>query len=149
MALKTLGQWPDDPAQFAVELVLVPGVYPCPCCGHLTFGRPPGSYDVCPVCFWEDDAAQLRWPTYEEAPNRQSLITAQRAYAEDGTTEPRLVGLVRSPRDDEPREVNWRLIDADTDSFEDQDVHESDWPDDLTTLSWWRPTFWRSRQQKA
>jgi Cysteine-rich CPCC len=28
--------------------------YRCPCCGHLTLcGR--AGYEICPVCFWEDD----------------------------------------------------------------------------------------------
>jgi hypothetical protein len=28
----------------------------CPCCGYYTLdGR--GGYDICPVCFWEDDSA--------------------------------------------------------------------------------------------
>jgi len=29
--------------------------YPCPCCGYLVFTEPPGSYDICSICFWEDD----------------------------------------------------------------------------------------------
>ncbi|WP_448262693.1 CPCC family cysteine-rich protein [Microbacterium aurum] len=49
-------------------------VHPCPCCGHLTLGQPPGSYELCPVCFWEDDAVQLRWPTYPGGANRPSLM---------------------------------------------------------------------------
>ncbi|MFF1900798.1 CPCC family cysteine-rich protein [Streptomyces sp. NPDC058206] len=36
--------------------------FPCVCCGHLTLGEPPGSYEICSVCFWEDDRVQLRWP---------------------------------------------------------------------------------------
>ncbi|WP_372448711.1 CPCC family cysteine-rich protein [Streptomyces musisoli] len=34
--------------------------YPCPCCGHRVLGRMPGSYEICPVCFWEDDGVQFR-----------------------------------------------------------------------------------------
>jgi hypothetical protein len=26
----------------------------CPCCGHLTLAER-GDYEICPVCFWEDD----------------------------------------------------------------------------------------------
>ncbi|MFI5753623.1 CPCC family cysteine-rich protein [Streptomyces sp. NPDC051569] len=28
--------------------------YPCPCCGHRVLDAMPGSYEICPVCFWED-----------------------------------------------------------------------------------------------
>ena len=27
---------------------------PCPCCGYLTLNER-GAYEICPVCFWEDD----------------------------------------------------------------------------------------------
>jgi Cysteine-rich CPCC len=30
------------------------GPYACPCCGFLTLDER-GGYDICPVCFWEDD----------------------------------------------------------------------------------------------
>ncbi len=31
-------------------------MYPCPCCSFLTLsGR--GDYEICPVCFWEDDGS--------------------------------------------------------------------------------------------
>ena len=29
--------------------------FACPCCGFLTLDER-GGYDICPVCFWEDDA---------------------------------------------------------------------------------------------
>lgn len=31
------------------------GKYRCPCCGFFTLDER-GGYDICPVCFWEDDA---------------------------------------------------------------------------------------------
>jgi len=36
--------------------------YPCPSCGFLVFECEPGSYEICPICDWEDDAVQLRYP---------------------------------------------------------------------------------------
>jgi len=37
--------------------------YPCPCCGYRTLiSPPPGTYDICEVCFWEDDAGQFEYP---------------------------------------------------------------------------------------
>lgn len=144
IALKAIESWPDDPSRFAIELVMVSTAYPCPCCGHLNLGEPPGSYEICVVCFWEDDAVQLRWPTYEGGANRPSLIDSQRAYAEQGAMEYRFTGIVRKPTAAEAREPSWRPIDPEQDSFEERGVQEAAWPNDLTTLYWWRPTFWRS-----
>ena len=33
------------------------GIYPCPCCGYLTFPAPKEEAIacICPVCFWEND----------------------------------------------------------------------------------------------
>ncbi|MGM7777732.1 CPCC family cysteine-rich protein [Arthrobacter sp. KNU-44] len=118
--------------------------YPCPCCGHLIFGEPPGSYEICSVCFWEDDAVQLRWPTFEGGANHPSLIESQRAYAKDGAMESRFVELVRPASAQEPLDNGWRPIDPERDSFEAEDEQDAKWPDDLTTLYWWRPEFWRS-----
>jgi hypothetical protein len=30
------------------------GPYPCPCCGFVTLGER-SAFEICPVCFWEDD----------------------------------------------------------------------------------------------
>lgn len=33
--------------------------YTCPCCGYKTFDiKPPGTVDICPVCYWQDDLHQ-------------------------------------------------------------------------------------------
>lgn len=47
--------------------------YPCPSCGFLVFGEPPGSYEICPVCGWEDDHVQLRYPGMRGGANSGSL----------------------------------------------------------------------------
>ncbi|MGW8484403.1 CPCC family cysteine-rich protein [Microbacterium sp. NPDC055903] len=118
--------------------------YPCPCCGHVTLGEPPGSYEICAVCFWEDDAVQLRWPTYQGGANTPCLIDAQRAYAEGPAMEHRFTEVVRAAAPQEPVDSRWRPIDLERDFFEAEDDRDAEWPDDLTTLYWWRPTFWRS-----
>jgi Cysteine-rich CPCC len=124
--------------------------YPCPCCGHVVFGEPPGSYDICPICFWEDDNLQLRWPSWAGGANRPSLIESQRTYRQEGAMEFRFTGMVRGAAADEPVEPGWRPIDPSIDVFEPTGVSEAPWPDDLTVLYWWRPTFWRrSKQAKA
>lgn len=117
--------------------------YPCPCCGHLTFGEPPGSYEICAVCFWEDDAVQLRWPNWGGGANKPSLIEAQRTHAELGAMEGRFLPHVRSAGASEPMDEGWRPIDMTVDHFEARGVQETPWPSDYTTLYWWRSTFWR------
>lgn len=122
----------------------VPPSYPCPCCGHLTFGDPPGSYEICSVCFWEDGPIQLRWPDYTGGANKPSLIKAQQTFQEIGACEQRLLPHVRTASPDEPLDHGWRPIDLNRDSFEpiDQDERPA-WPADPTVLYWWRPTSWR------
>lgn len=76
--------------------------YPCPCCGYLTFEEPPnGSYDICPVCFWEDDEIQLEDPDYEGGANGPSLNQCKKNFLEFGAKERRHIKNVRPPTEDE------------------------------------------------
>jgi Cysteine-rich CPCC len=117
--------------------------YPCPCCGHVMFSEPPGSYDICPICFWEDDPFQLRWPDWAGRANRPSLRQSQRNVEVFGAMEERFVGNVRSPGIGDRVDDGWRPIDMERDHFEAPAVQERPWPDDNTVLYWWRPSFWR------
>lgn len=118
--------------------------YPCPCCGHRVLDSMPGSYEICPVCFWEDDGIQFRWPTTSVGANRVSLIEAQLNYRTFGACDEHGRQYVRPPAEDEPLDPAWRPIDLTRDSFEDWDADErTPWPDDRSALCWWLPTFWR------
>lgn len=76
--------------------------YKCPCCGYYTFEERAGeSYDICPVCFWEDDPVQLNNPTLEGGANKVSLLQAQKNFKEFGACQPEAVSSVRSPKKDE------------------------------------------------
>ena len=120
-------------------------VYPCPCCGYLVFGEAPGSYDICPICFWEDDVAQLRFPTTAWGPNRVSLIEAQQTFQRVGAAEERNLPHVRSPNASDVLDPEWRPVDPGRDSFEEVGVSNAaeTYPRDATVLYYWRPTFWR------
>ena len=78
------------------------GPAPCPCCGHLTLqGR--GSYEVCPVCFWEDDGQDD--PHADEVwggPNGSLSLTAAREnYRRIGAVDEASLPRVRPPRPEE------------------------------------------------
>ena len=52
----------------------------CPVCGKYEFEEY-GSYDICEVCGWEDDAVQAEHPDLKGGANRMSLNEARAAYA--------------------------------------------------------------------
>ncbi|MDT3395094.1 CPCC family cysteine-rich protein [Streptomyces sp. B1866] len=119
------------------------GSYPCHCCGRLVHDAPPGSYQICPVCGWEDDLIQLRWPQCESGANRLSLIEAQRLYRRRETADHDLALTARTASAPWPIDVGFRPADPEVDNFEPTRVMEADWPEDRTLLYWWRPRFWR------
>jgi Cysteine-rich CPCC len=53
-------------------------LFECPCCAQKTLEDRFG-FDLCPVCFWEDD-----WDQSEHSSNHISLTEAQRNYAAYG-----------------------------------------------------------------
>ncbi|EJL29757.1 hypothetical protein PMI05_01372 [Brevibacillus sp. BC25] len=54
--------------------------YTCPCCGYKTFDlKPPGTVDICPVCYWQDDLHQYFDPDFEGGANNLSLRQSQEA----------------------------------------------------------------------
>ncbi len=119
--------------------------FPCPCCGYIVFDEPPGSYDICPICFWEDDISQLRFPTTTGA-NHPNLIEAQENYAREGVCESRLQDHVRVAVNTDVRDVEWRPIDESKDNIEELVVGVDEgnkYPDDATQLYYWRQGIWR------
>lgn len=76
--------------------------YPCPCCGHKTFDEEPlGTFDICPVCYWEDDNIQFANPQYKGGANEMSLEEARRNYKEFGAIDRKYLNRVRAPLDEE------------------------------------------------
>jgi len=100
--------------------------------------EPPGSYAICPVCFWEDDQVQLRWPDWPGGANKPSLIEAQANFQRLDACEARLLMHVRTANHDEPLDPVWRPVDPERDRFEPRGQQDAPWPDDLTVLYWWR-----------
>lgn len=74
--------------------------YPCPCCGYNTLTSK-GHYDLCEVCFWEDDPLQREDPKYDGGANEMCLNKAKENYDKFGAVSDNFVKLVRKPREDE------------------------------------------------
>lgn len=78
------------------------GPYRCPCCHFLTLEER-GGYDICGVCFWEDDGQDDPYADGDRGgPNPCSLSEARVNFQQSGSCHPRYVSYVRSPL---PREI--------------------------------------------
>ncbi len=74
-------------------------LYPCPCCGYLTLlEKPPDTYLVCPICFWEDTGEHSR------------LLIAQRNFVELGACDAAWLAQVRRPTEQDQRIPNWQPL---------------------------------------
>lgn len=80
-----------------------------------------------------------------------SLVQAQRNFQEFGACDQRGRRFIRGPKEEEPLDGAWRPIDTGRDEFEDpEDESLRSWPDDLSVLCWWLPSFWgRSGEDQA
>ncbi len=64
--------------------------YPCPCCGFLTLSDcPPGTFEICNVCGWEDDEAQFHDSNYHGGANPESLNEAIENFKNFGASSKR------------------------------------------------------------
>jgi hypothetical protein len=117
------------------EFVVKEDLYPCPCCGYLVFDEEPGSYDNCPVCGWEDDLSQLRFPTMAGA--NRPLVQCQAAFrqsVEEQTSDaPEKLDYVR--------DLNWRPLNPERDQIDDPEPgvdYGATYARDPTTYYYWR-----------
>lgn len=59
----------------------------CPCCGKPTLDEePPGTFQICPSCKWEDDELQFHDPNYAGGANVMSLNGARAILGLDKKT---------------------------------------------------------------
>lgn len=75
----------------------------CPCCGYYTL-ESVGEYDICPVCYWEDDASQEADPEMEGGANELCLRECRENFLRVGACEERFLKYVRKPMAEEMRD---------------------------------------------
>lgn len=101
-------------------------LYPCACCGYLVFSDI-GTYHICPVCGWEDDESQLKFPRMAGA--NKPLIEAQKE------------AILTDAQSKYERDPEWRPIDPSIDTIEIAEEgkdYGSAYPEDRTELYYWR-----------
>ena len=76
--------------------------YQCPCCENYTLEfKANNTFQVCPICFWEDDGVQLNDPDYEGGANEMSLKQARMNYHKFGVIDLKFKDYTRAIKKDE------------------------------------------------
>lgn len=88
----------DYSAQENITAPLGGGPYACPCCQHITLAER-GAYDICQVCFWEDDGQDEHdAEKVRGGPNGPlSLTQARQNYLTFGACDRGVLQHVRDP----------------------------------------------------
>ena len=88
--------------------------YQCKCCGYYTMtekpvdpDRAPGTFEICPVCRWEDDSLQFLNPDMRGGANRVSLNEAKENFKKFGACEEECIKYVRPPKKNELTKPKW------------------------------------------
>lgn len=85
--------------------------FTCPCCGYKTLGEePPGTFNICNICFWEDDGFQYHHPDVGGGANTPSLREAQKNYMLFGACEQRCMKFVREPDEKDIKDPDWEPL---------------------------------------
>jgi hypothetical protein len=63
--------------------------YACPCCRFFTLDdAPPGTFDICEICGWEDDNLQFADPDFRGGANALSLNEHRAAFEAELSASP-------------------------------------------------------------
>lgn len=94
--------------------------YACLCCGYLTLPQqPPETWEICPVCFWEDVPISSGW-----IQNRVALRQAQRTFLQIGVSSKDWLDDVRPPTVSEARLPHWQSLDEQDTATRETLIHD-------------------------
>lgn len=73
--------------------------FPCPCCGfHTLSHKADWTFEICEVCYWEDDIVQLNDIDFEWWANEVSLRQARINFINFWASDKKLISYTRKPR---------------------------------------------------
>lgn len=82
-------------------------IYTCPCCGYLSLTSE--IFDICDICFWEDDPICRNEPDFIGGANGYlSLRQAQLNFSVIGACDKAFLKDVRKPNIGDKKDPNWR-----------------------------------------
>jgi len=81
--------------------------FACLCCGYKTIPKqPPGTYEICPICCWEDSFTDNE----SEHSNDVSLWQAQKNFDEFGACEKKWLDIARPVAEADERERSFKAL---------------------------------------
>ena len=87
----------------------VNSLYACPCCGYATIAEP-ANFEICEICFWEDDGQDSRdTNACIGGPNAVSLTQARFNYLVYGVAERKDAAYVRPATADDVQLQRYRI----------------------------------------
>jgi hypothetical protein len=87
----------------------MPELYACPTCGCLTL-ESLHDWDICPICFWEDDVLIGERADVHSPANGMDLSEAQANFVLYGACKLRFREKVRAPDLDDKRDSQWKPL---------------------------------------
>ena len=111
--------------------------YPCPVCGYMSFSEPPGSYDICSVCNWEDDQLQAKHPRMRGGANGGSIFD----YQQEEQMAKWVIEKNEDGHDVLERDPDWRPMRPDEAQLPDDEVGDTDYK--LDYYHGEEPYYWR------
>ncbi|ARK32564.1 CPCC family cysteine-rich protein [Halalkalibacter krulwichiae] len=85
--------------------------YTCPCCGYKTLEEElTDTFEICEICFWEDDGLQFQNPDYEGGANEVSLRQAQKNFIAFGACQKEYIESVKKPDENDRKDSNWKPL---------------------------------------
>ena len=85
--------------------------FACPCCGYLVLEEK-FCWNICPICYWEDDPLQIADPWYEGGAKLPNLKKSQENFRSFGVMEQRFAKYVRPPTSDDLMDPAWRPVES-------------------------------------
>ena len=113
--------------------------YTCVNCGHRVFSDL-FNFEICPVCGWEDDPLQIRFPL-EIGANKVCLVEAQVNFAKTGLLYKGFLNFADGKK--YKKDPSWRMFEKkDKIELREDGVNEIEYPTNMTKLYYWSEGYW-------
>ena len=84
-------------------------LHQCPCCDYFTLEKR-NDWEICLVCFWEDDGVDIENPDKFSAPNQMTLREGRQNFLKLGACEEEMLENVLNKQDRKAYKLKKRIV---------------------------------------